>query len=150
MWVRRHPLLLLVFSSKLEEERMGMGASQKVISTWVCLVLMVLTDMLDIFHDAGLGWATGILFLAACEFTEAIGNSLFDQAIGYFPKLLGHSFSLTLTHIFGLKKWAQILVLPSSPKLPLLGPSMGLVNALNYPCHNPLNKPQAFAWFGFT
>ncbi|KAI5339290.1 hypothetical protein L3X38_018562 [Prunus dulcis] len=55
-WVRSHPLLLLVFSPKLEEERMGMGASQKVISTWVCLVLMVLTDMLDIFHDAGLGY----------------------------------------------------------------------------------------------
>ncbi|CAL8152715.1 unnamed protein product [Prunus armeniaca] len=69
---------------------MGMGASQKVISTCVCLVLMVLTDMLDIFHDAGLGWATGILFLAACEFTQAIGNNLFDQAIG--PLILSHAY----------------------------------------------------------
>ncbi|CAL9017701.1 unnamed protein product [Prunus brigantina] len=35
MWVRRHPLLLLVFSPTLEEERM---------------------EMLDIFHDVGLGY----------------------------------------------------------------------------------------------
>ncbi|CAL9019600.1 unnamed protein product [Prunus brigantina] len=100
MWVRRHPFLLLVFSPKLEEERMGKGASQK--------------------------------------------------AIGYFPKLLGHSFSLMLTHMFGPKKWARVLVLPRSPKLPLLGPSMGLVNARNHSCHNPLSKPQAFAWLGPT
>ncbi|CAL9011746.1 unnamed protein product [Prunus brigantina] len=35
MWVRCHPPLLFVFSPKLEEERM---------------------EMLDIFHDAGLGY----------------------------------------------------------------------------------------------
>ncbi|CAL9018340.1 unnamed protein product [Prunus brigantina] len=31
-----------------------------------------------------LGWAIGILFPAACEFTQAVGNSLFDQGAGYF------------------------------------------------------------------
>ncbi|KAI5350733.1 hypothetical protein L3X38_003624 [Prunus dulcis] len=30
--------------------------------------------------------------------------------------------------MFGLKKWARVLVLPSSPKLLLLGPSIGPVN----------------------
>ncbi|CAL2248328.1 unnamed protein product [Prunus armeniaca] len=73
--------------------------------------------------------------MAAYEFAQAAGNSLFDQATGYFGRC-GISPS----------KWAQVLVLPSNPKLLLLGPSMGLVNARNHPYHNPLSKPQAFAW----
>ncbi|CAL9003970.1 unnamed protein product [Prunus brigantina] len=50
-----------------------------------------------------------------------------------------------LTHIVGLKKWARVLGLPSSPKLPFLGSSMGLMNACYHPYHNPLSKPRAFA-----
>ncbi|CAL8151503.1 unnamed protein product [Prunus armeniaca] len=40
------------------------------------------------------------------------------------------------------------LELSNSPKLPLLGPSMGLMKTRNHPYYNPLNKPQAFAWLG--
>ncbi|CAL2241107.1 unnamed protein product [Prunus armeniaca] len=36
------------------------------------------------------------------------------------------------------------LVLPSSLKLPLLGPSMDLMNTHNHLYHNPLSKTQAF------
>ncbi|CAL2257979.1 unnamed protein product [Prunus armeniaca] len=99
---------------------------------------MKLKDMLDIFHDAGLGY------------WYFVSSGLCLQAIGYFPKLLGHFFSLMLTHMFRLKKWARVLVLPSNPKLPLLGPSMGPVNARNHPYHNPLSKLQAFTWLGPT
>ncbi|KAI5323833.1 hypothetical protein L3X38_032906 [Prunus dulcis] len=41
---------------------------------------------------------------------------------------------------------SQILALTSIPKLPLRNLSMGLMNARNHPYHNPLSKPQAFAW----
>ncbi|CAL9024402.1 unnamed protein product [Prunus brigantina] len=55
MWVKCHPFLPLVFSPKLEEERIGKGASKKVDQ-----------------------------HMAACEFAQATGNSLFDQGPGCF------------------------------------------------------------------
>ncbi|CAL2268846.1 unnamed protein product [Prunus armeniaca] len=65
-----------------------------------------------------------------------------ETFLRYFLSCLGHSLRL--------KKWARVLRLPNSPKLPLLGSSVSFVNACNHPYHNPLSKPQTFAWLGLT
>ncbi|CAL9029196.1 unnamed protein product, partial [Prunus brigantina] len=92
------PTFASCFLTKLEEERM---------------------DILDIFHDAGLGY--------------------------------WYLVSSGLCWIFWLLwDFSKFLALPSSPKLPLLDLSMGLVNVRNHSYHNSLSKPHAFAWFGPT
>ena len=81
MWVRSHSLFLLVFSPKLEEERMGKGAGQKVIPSahgfawfWWFGFDLVLRKVLDI--STMLGWAGLLVFYfpAACEFAQAVGK----------------------------------------------------------------------------
>ncbi|PQQ00746.1 hypothetical protein Pyn_06193 [Prunus yedoensis var. nudiflora] len=81
MWVRSHSLFLLVFSPKLEEERMGKGAGQKVIPSahgfawfWRFGFDLVLRKVLDI--STMLGWAGLLVFYfpAACGFAQAVGK----------------------------------------------------------------------------
>ncbi|CAL8121571.1 unnamed protein product [Prunus armeniaca] len=58
------------------------------------------------------------------------GAVIFSKVLGHFSRVLEMGLSL---------------VLPSSLKLPLLRPSMDLMNTHNHLYHNPLSKTQTFA-----
>ncbi|KAI5322510.1 hypothetical protein L3X38_031582 [Prunus dulcis] len=108
---------------------MGKGAGLKVV-----LLLAART------HEFPLVLTMACLGFGASNVLEVFLG--YFQDAGPFPKVMGLLFSLMLTHMFGIKKWAWILVLPSSPKLPLLESSMDLVNTRNHPYHNQPSKPK--------